>query len=183
MTTMHIVTITRLNRAVARVQTELDRHGFWDEPLADIDVYLVPFGGDCYGWQAYGGGGDISIPALSLAKLADWWHGNYTSLADVLRHEYGHAVADTHRGLIRSRRFTNAFDASHEAAIEWTFDPEVHVTRYAAEDPSEDFAETFMAYLKDDGRLPAHLDTPAIRTKWRFIRTLGHAIQAGGRRW
>jgi hypothetical protein len=37
---IHVVTLARLNRALARVVRELERHGFWDEALEDVDVFL-----------------------------------------------------------------------------------------------------------------------------------------------
>jgi hypothetical protein len=104
-------------------------------------------------------------------------------LADVLRHEYGHAVADTHRGLILSRQFVEAFGASHCLGDEWEHDPGLHVTEYAATGAAEDFAETLMLFLKHGGILPSCLDVPPIRAKWAFVRRLGRAIRAGKRRW
>jgi hypothetical protein len=35
-----IVTLSRLNRAASDVQSELEAHGFFDEKLAKIGVYL-----------------------------------------------------------------------------------------------------------------------------------------------
>jgi len=173
---MDIVTLTRLNKALFRVQTELEKLGFYDEKLEAIDVYLVTFGG-AYGWQEYGSSGEIRIPVLSWSKLLDLFGRPYTSLRDILRHEYAHAIADTHRGLFRSCRFSDAFDASHESCVEWEFDPECHVTEYAATSPSEDFAETFMFYVRYGGILPGRLRTPAISRKWAFIRNL--AVPSG----
>ena len=86
-----------LNRALARVIGELDLHGVWNDRMFAVDVHLVP-GGSAYGYYHYGGTGRIAIPMLSLIRFVDLYHGEYTSLADVLRHEYGHALADTHRG-------------------------------------------------------------------------------------
>jgi len=132
---IHVVTMARLNRALDRVVPELDRHGFWDERVEGLDVYLVPIGAP-YGWQYFGRSGEIGIPSVSLCKLLDWWQGNYIALADVLRHEYGHAVADTHRGLINSRQFIEAFGASHIADVEWDYDPFFHLTPYASSCPA-----------------------------------------------
>lgn len=179
---MNIITLKRLNKGLFQVQSELERAGFYDEALQKVDVFLVPFG-KAYGWQYYGTTGEIHIPAISFSKLKDVWNGNYTSLRDVLRHEYGHAVADTHRGLMRSLQFTRAFGASQGASIEWEFDPEFHVSEYAATSPLEDFAETFMFFLRHGGKLPSSLRTPAIQAKWTFIRKLGSTIRSGKRRW
>lgn len=179
---MDIITIGRLNRAMADVQDDLMRHGFWDDATAAPDVYLVTFG-TAYGWQGYGGGGHIYIPALGLSKLGEIFSGGHTSLRDVLRHEYAHAVADTHRGLVRSSRFKEAFGDSHRWDQEYEFDADIFISEYAATAPAEDFAEVFMWYLKCDGELPKRFNHPAIRAKWRFVRELGRAIDRGWRTW
>jgi len=180
---MNIVTLPRLNGAVADVQTELEDHGFWDARLQEIDVYLV-WCGYAFGWCYYGTTGDISIPALSLGKIYDRFRGeSRTTLRDVVRHEYGHALAHTHRGLFCSVPFKKAFGTHHDADVQSDYDPERHVTPYAATSPSEDFAEVFMLYLRHSGELPDRFDTWRIQRKWRFIRELGVAVRRGQRRW
>lgn len=179
---LRIVTLCQLSRSLARVRRELEAHGFWDQPLASIGVFLVPVG-KAYGWQWYGSTGEIGIPAVSLCRLGDLFGRRYTPLADVLRHEHGHALADTHRGLFRSTQFRSAFGAAHESETAFEFDPEFHVSAYAATNASEDFAETFMLYLKHGGRLPACIDTRYIRAKWKFVERLGWAVRSGRRQW
>lgn len=61
--------------------------------------------------------------------------------------------------------------------------PEFHVSDYASTDASEDFAETFMLYLRHRGRLPPWHQTTAKREKWRFILDVCEAVHAGKRRW
>ena len=158
MNKVHIVTLRRLERALNRVIPELERHGFWDDRMDDVDVCLVGVR-SAYGYQDYGGSGEIWIPAVSLSKIADRFTGRYTALADVLRHEYGHAFADTHRGLMRRRSFRQAFWTTIGDDDPMRYDPDFHVTPYAATNAGEDFAETFMLYLKHGGRLPKKLDT------------------------
>ena len=136
-----------------------------------------------YGWQWYGSTGDINIPRVSLSRLSHLWKGGYTSLRDVLRHEFAHAIADTHRGLFRSSYFADAFGAAHHWDFEWEYDPEHHVTKYGATAPAEDFAETFMLYLRHNGVLPVRLETRAIKQKWRFIQRLSQAVMKGIRTW
>jgi hypothetical protein len=104
-------------------------------------------------------------------------------VADILRHEYGHALANIYKGLIRSRAFSRVFGASYDNEIAFDYHADFHVTRYAATNASEDFAETFMLYLKFGGELPAHLDTPPIRRKWRFIARFSAGIRNGRTRW
>ena len=179
---MNVVTQARLDEANYEITRELATHGFYDRRVRAVDTYLVPFG-FAHGWQWYGSTGEINIPRVSLSRLSHLWNGGYTSLRDVLRHEFAHAIADTHRGLFRSRLFSEAFGAAHHWDWEWEHDPEQHVSEYAATAPAEDFAETFMFYLRHDGVLPTRLLTVAIKAKWRFIEHLSVAIAKGLRRW
>ena len=179
---MHFVTKSRLDRANYAVTLELDALGFYDERVRSVNTLLVPIG-DAYGWHWYGGTGEIYIPCVSWSKISDFFHGEYTALRDVLRHEFGHAIADTHRGLFRSDYFSEAFGAGHHWGLEWEYDPEHHVSPYAAKAPAEDFAETFMVYVRHGGRLPAGLQTTPIRRKWKFVQKLSVAISKGKRRW
>ena len=179
---MQLVTNSRLNRANYAVTVELDRLGFYDEHVQDVDTRLVPIG-HAYGWHWYGSSGEIHIPCVSVSRLWDIFYGRYTALRDVLRHEFGHAIADTHRGLFRSDCFSEAFGAGHHWDFEWEYDPEHHVSEYAATAPAEDFAETFMVYVRHGGRLPAHLKTTPIKRKWTFISRLSTAVSKGIRRW
>jgi len=179
---IHIITLARLNRATQKVAGELNRHGCWDDRLRIVPVVLMSVG-FAYGWQWYGSSGEICIPRISISKLHDFFSGSYTSLADVLRHEYGHAVADTHRGLFRSRRFTAAFGRPHESIDRFEYAPATHISRYAATNPSEDFAENFMFFIRHRGNLPSKHSTPAIRRKWQFINALCRAIKSGCARW
>jgi hypothetical protein len=180
---MNIVTLPRLNRAVSDVQRELVEHEFYDEKLAKVDVYLS-WVGVAYGWCWYGTTGNIHIPAISFGKLFERFSDfSRTTLRDVVRHEYGHALAHTHRGLFCSVPFKKAFGTHHDADVQSDYDPERHVTPYAATSPSEDFAEVFMLYLRHSGELPDRFDTWRIQRKWRFIRELGVAVRRGQRRW
>lgn len=179
---MIIVTQSRLACANYAVTRELDDHGFYDHHIRAVDTHLVAFGA-AYGWQWYGSTGDINIPRVSLSRLSHLWKGGYTSLRDVLRHEFAHAIADTHRGLFRSNYFVDAFGAAHHWDFEWEYDPEHHVSDYAATAPAEDFAETFMFYIRHKGVLPARHATEPIKRKWRFVRRLSDAITKGMRRW
>jgi hypothetical protein len=179
---MLLVTLTRLNRALVKVITELDRHGLWDDCLKKVEVYLAPVG-LAYGWCWTGDGGHIAIPAVSGARLWEYFQTSYTSLADVLRHEYGHAFADTHRCLIRSAQFRRAFGAPYDSPKKSAYDPLSYVTEYAASKSSEDFAESFTVYLKHGGRVPRCYSAPAVEAKLAFVRRLCGAMRCGKARW
>ena len=178
---MNVVTMARLNRAASDVQDELIRHGFWDDATAGPDVYLVPFGA-AFGWQYYGRDSSICIPAVGLARLSRVFGCEHTSLRDVLRHEYGHVVADVHRGLMRSRQFRAAFGDGHHWNQGYEYDPAVFVSEYATKAPAEDFAETFMFYLKHRGVLPGWFRREAIRRKWQFVKAVSGCISLGRRK-
>jgi len=177
-----IVTIGELEHANDLTIDELDKYGFYDDHLAEVEVYLT-LAGDSFGWQNYGGNGHINVPALSLDRLRAFLGYERATLRDVLRHEYAHAVADTHRGLMRARRFTEAFVRSHASEVGVEYDKAVHVTPYAAANSGEDFAEVFMKYLKHGGRIPKRFRTPGIQLKWGFVEALADAIRQGRRRW
>jgi hypothetical protein len=170
-----IVDGERLCRARAVVVRELQRHGIWSSRLQKIDVYLT-LAHSAYGLQFYGGSGHIHIPRLSIARVRDWFTGNYVSLRDVIRHEYGHAVAHTYRSLVRNRSFIKEFGRNHDSERGSTYSPDRYVSEYAAASPSEDFAECVMFYLKHGGRLPGWMNTPTIRRKWSFIAELPNRI-------
>ena len=178
-----IITMPRLQSALDDVMDELDELGLWNERLAKVDVYLT-WVGSAYGWQLYRGSGHIEIPALSLSRLSEMFlSGGRMTLRDLLRHEYGHAVADTNRALIRSRRFADAFGTPHDSEIPSDYSEDEHVTAYAAEDSSEDFAEVFMFYLKHSGKIPSRFETRQIKLKWQFVDRLCQRIADGKRVW
>lgn len=179
----HIITMSRLNRGLSHVRDELVTHGLWTDAIADVEVYLTWFG-TAYGYQYYKTSGQIEIPAISLARLCASLLGREVlSLRDLLRHEYGHAVADNNRGLIRSRHFRNAFGTHHDDTQPARYDSDQHVTPYASTVASEDFAETFMYFIKHKGKLPTAFNMPTIKKKWDFVGQLCSQIQSGKRRW
>ncbi len=57
------------------------------------------------------------------------------------------------------------------------------VSHYAQKDPAEDFAETFMFYLRSRGALPRQHNSIVLRRKWKFIAKLCSVISSGANRW
>ena len=157
---------------------ELTFWGFYDEKLSKVEIYLVPFGIP-HGWQNYGSDHDICIPAVSTSRLAKIVGFPGCGLTDVLRHEFAHAIADTHRSLFHSNVFADAFGNTHSSNKEYEYDPFYFVSTYAANNTSESYAEVFMFFLKYEGHLPTRFDTPPIRRQWHFINRLATAIQQG----
>ncbi|MCB0748156.1 MAG: hypothetical protein KDC90_11910 [Ignavibacteriae bacterium] len=173
-----MITLTKLNSALSVVQGELIDLGFYDHKLAKIDIYLVVVG-IAYGWQYYGSSGEICIPAVSISKLSELIWSPYTTLNDILIHEYAHAFAHTHKGLIKSKKFSEAFWAKHDADFAWEYETDLFVSEYAATKPSEDFAETFMFYVKNQGNRPKRFNSDALKTKWKFLDDLRKATKKG----
>jgi hypothetical protein len=176
-----VITLSSLNRALRRVADELDTHGFYADDVAALPVWLDGWPRvDTYGYWD----GAIHIPAVTLHRVhTRWFGGSYTSLADVLRHEYGHAVADLYPRLLRSKRFAAVFGARHDDDDEQEYDPALHVSTYAATNAAEDWAEVFMSYHRCRGRLPPSWSTTAIRAKWRFVAAVGDVVRSGRRLW
>jgi len=177
-----LVRSAQLARAVTAVRGELRVVGAWDDRLASVEVVLTPVGYP-HGWQEYGGLGRVVIPRVSACRLWDALRGHPLPLRALLRHELAHAVADTHRGLIRSRRFTRAFGAPHERPGSVPFDPEHHWTPYSATDAGECFAEMFRLYLARLGRPPTRPLPAGQQRRWNFVADLCEQIRHGRRRW
>ena len=56
---------------------------------------------------------------------------------------------------------------------------ERYVSEYAMRDTREDFAETFMLFLKHKGKLPAKFATkPAIKKKWAAVAEIVKRVRA-----
>lgn len=121
--------------------------------------------------------GHIYIPKWVL--LQGPWQ-NRGSLRDVLRHEFGHALAYYHPGPIcRSRAFTETFGGRYEGRrSEPPADGEDFVSEYAMSGPAEDFAETFACWLRSFRRTTVSRFGPAsprsatlaLQAKFSFVR-------------
>ena len=106
---------------------------------------------------------------------------------DVVRHEFGHALATLYpRALSQGRLFLEAFGAKYgpKPAPEidqanWEFDC---VSKYAASETREDFAETFMLFVKYKGKLPAKFrGKPAIKKKWAAVAEIVKRVAAAAK--
>ncbi len=167
------ITLKRLSKAVQTVQRELFRLGFWTEDLAETEIFLIP----AYHWHGYVNmrDGHIRIPALSLSNMAEkLLAGRSGSLLDLVRHEYGHAYTYHHFDRLNTRRFKKAFGCSWQDDVRQRHDEDRHVTRYAATDIYEDFAEVFRFFLKHKGRMPTRWHgRTGIEKRWKYLSGLG----------
>jgi len=95
---------------------------------------------------------DIHVPVLYPAGFLPRWYEE-RNILDVLRHEFGHALADRYRKFFRGGVFKAAFGASYgeKEVFEGGDWKEGYVSEYATTNTREDFAETFMLYMKYKG--------------------------------
>jgi len=154
--------------ACRKVITDLKEQGFWSRRLDTVLVRQKLFG-FAYGLQYYQGCGDIVIPKLSVFKWISSLRGEVISLGDILRHEFGHALVDNHPDIVHSSKFESAFGSEYASTEYFSYDKEKHVSTYAAHNMGEDFAETFVYYVKYKGELPDVFNTSIIKKKWEFI--------------
>jgi hypothetical protein len=187
----------QLDSALIDVQGEMEELGLWaeDSPLLQVEVFwcalpqVTPWGAlgffihEANGLDRFLGyeAGHMYIPKWVL--IQGFWQ-NRGSLRDVLRHEYGHAVAHYFPALIqRSSEFRFTFGGKYFGQQEHVWREADYVSDYAQENPTEDFAETFMFYLRNGGARPRRFDSRVLRRKWRFITDLCRVVASGGTSW
>ena len=95
------------------------------------------------------------------------------SVRDVVRHEYGHAFAHYYPELVtQSDEFPKVFGEEYFHDKRTNADRGTFISSYAATNPAEDFAETFMVAIRRGGEaLPRSLH-PEIRRKYSFVMRL-----------
>ena len=159
-----MISITRLSRAFNVVRDELREVGLLDDGvyLDQIELVRSPLPsiwtmGYCFhngvtwlrlvGYQP----GTIYIPINAPVERSS----GYT-LADVIRHEFGHAWAWLDRKRI------DGVPAPEED----------FVSEYAMTRPAEDFADTFMTYLRHRRNLSRFKNQPGLYRKLRAIEVL-----------
>ena len=179
-----IITFRQVNSANLEVQRDLYKSGFWyeDTRLNQATVYWTVLPSKETAGVFYHGTrwldriagfreGHIFIPSITLSKLLQ--PRIRVSLRDVIRHEYGHGFAHYYPELIiRSKEFRRVF-SGHYYADEPTkvYDSASYVSSYAQTCPMEDFAETFMVYVRRHGK-PLKNGNERLEAKWDFVRLL-----------
>ena len=165
-------------RAVHDVQTEFSQFGFWHHGVGIwlTNIYLVPLAtceGVHYGYHR----SVIHIPAISPSRLFRMFGYQPIGVRDVLRHELMHAVQHHHGDLLQQKEVTSAFGGSVFQTWKSQHNPELHVSRYAATNGYEHFAETGMLFLKHSGRCPLRWQRTQIEDQFEAIRSLGRTIK------
>lgn len=97
------------------------------------------------------------------------------TLLDTMRHEFAHAWAWLDPKFIDLPWFRRAFGARYDD--EWEEEPEFDradfVSEYACTAPKEDFAETFMVFLRRHDSLDRYLGRPGV---YRKLKALERAV-------
>ena len=185
------VSFGEMEKAFNRVRRELEGQGllFAGSRLDKVDCYYegLSFGGlaGCVGIMGFynpkKSDKAIHIPAVFPMALFPWWDGR--EILDVIRHEFGHALADRFRKLFRGAIFKEAFGGGYGEkkvfdGYEWE---RGCVSAYAATSTREDFAETFMLYMKHKGKLPArYRGKRAVEKKWKAVARIIRIVSSMG---
>jgi hypothetical protein len=178
-----LVTYERTNKALMSVQNELYKIGLWNEgslltnveviwyPLAHLKMYDVEgifFHGTTFFDRAMGfKTGKIYIPSVVIPNII--WQESH-SLKDVIRHEYAHAFEHCYPDLIsNSKEFEKIFGGNYYYYEPSQMEGEAYISNYAKTMPMEDFAETFMVFVRKQGVLPTKYSNVKLKRKWEFI--------------
>lgn len=183
------VSMEDMEKAFNKVRVELQNMDllFDGSRLDKVDCYHERFSvGALYGLAAMGfydpADQNIHIPAAYPPGLFPWIADR--EMPDVIRHEFGHALADKYRKFFRGGIFKAAFGANYgEDKVfnggDWS---DEYVTEYASTMTQEDFAETFMLYMKHKGKMPArYRGKRAIEKKWKTVAKIVKEIAATGK--
>ena len=183
-----IISEDQLNAALQSVHKEFSALGIWNPKVKtyQTNVYLckiprinsVGFFMHDIGKKEYLLGyetGNIYIPSVVLDTI--FWNNTYT-LRDVIRHEYAHAFAHYYRRLImRSAEFKKVFGGNYLCFQPSNMVDDAYVSQYAQCMPMEDFAETFMVYVRKKGVLPKKYTNKKLILKWKFIAKILNEVK------
>ena len=182
----------QVSRAYNKVRKELEKLGvLWDGSKLDEVECLYELFNPCglvgyigfYEFIKVGDGNIHFPPVYNGLDLGLRWTDKY-SVSDVLRHEFGHALADRYPKVLRDGDlFKKAFGGSYGGRSAKGTDPDDWegrcVSAYAASATQEDFAETFMLYMKHKGKIPARFaKKSAIRKKWKAVEKIVRRVAA-----
>ena len=155
------------NYQVNKIKYFLERDALFWSGTCIRDFYNWSIGMDKFqGFEE----GHIYIPKWVLAQGI--WQ-NRGSLRDVIRHEYGHALAHYYPEMIEhSKSFEKIFGGNYYSYVPTQMEREAFISKYASTLPMEDFAETFMVFVRRKGIIPANIINKKLLAKWKFIADL-----------
>ena len=167
-----------------KIRGELRKMGFLSagSPLDEVQCILEFRWSGLAGYMGWYFPSDqnIHIPTFCIAAMLP--NGEKRILADVLRHEYGHALEGKYWKFFHCKEFRDVFGKPYGPSKPIDTNENHYVSRYAMNETREDFAETFMYYMKYRGILPEKwAKVPAIHRKWSFIEQLRKKIIASGK--
>lgn len=186
------ISLVQTRNASRAVQHELHKIGLWGEQTrlfnaeiywTQLPIFTIPsaaaiFTNDVTRVDKMLGleTGHIYVPQRVIADGLLLERG---SLRDIIRHEYGHALAHYYPELISIPRFQKTFGGDYYDYKGAMMERDSYISDYARTRPCEDFAETFMVYLRRGGCMPAKMENKQLIRKWKFIAWLCKKI--GGR--
>lgn len=159
--------------------SKLDKVECYYEPIAPIAALK--------GWMGYFDFADHQIHFPSIYLPFGWLTGRVgekEAAPDVIRHEFGHALADRYPGALKKGGlFREAFGGAYSDKSAPDVDPDNWeldcVSAYAATATREDFAETFMLFVKHKGKIPAQFrGSPVIVKKWKAVAEIVKRVAA-----
>ena len=170
-----------------KVRRELREMGLLSDgsKLDDVKIIRETFSRDGLGGMFGGAYGfyhfddqNIHIPTIRTAVLDPRY--SERRMVDILRHEFGHALSDKYSRFFNDDVFIKAFgDVCGDSVVAKEGDERNYVSDYARTNTSEDFAETFMLYMKYKGKLPKKFSRrKAIKAKWAAVETICEKIAA-----
>ena len=171
-----------VTKAYNKVRGELIHRGIlWRDSRLDKVPCLyvtIPLEAFVKGWMGYWDPDEKVINFPSVYLPIPYLRGLKDSADMVLRHEFGHALADLYPEVLKKGRlFVSAFGGAYGSNPAKGSDPADWegrcVSKYAATATQEDFAETFMLFVKQKGKIPAkYAKRPAIVKKWEAVREI-----------
>jgi len=167
---MKQISFKKLVSAHADVQRELRKVGLSGSKLDAVEVFhcnwpqlTMPLALGFFIHRDFGIGkmigyrqGHIYIPRWVFSS-------GHCALRDIIRHEYAHALVYHYRDAVMTAAFPRTFKKSSHG------NSDGFITPYAAKCPEEDFAETFMVFVRRVGKPLPPRRNEEIRRKYQFV--------------
>jgi hypothetical protein len=174
-----------LKSAFYKVRRELREMGLLADGSKLDSVKIIR---ETFTWDGLGGmfGGaygfyhfddqNIHVPTIRTAVLDPRYPER--RMVDILRHEFGHALSDKYSRYFSDEEIVKAFgDICGDGEAAKDDDERNYVSDYARTNASEDFAETFMLYMKHKGNLPKEFRRKAIKAKWAAVESICEKVE------